>query len=304
MAELFFGFLGQDEPAKLARAFNGYVLLAQWECAKVTLRQLAKHNASRARDMLLDVVLHGPPPSVLYSAAKRALPAPAFLAWLCYAEYLEQGGKLSDVPVRRLEQLEFEMALVCCQEVTTKEQFKLLERVRDLAGFGPSAGGAKDAPQHKPDLMKKLSASEHSKLLELFANSVPNYVHRLLAPFAAQNTVCQLITYLLEHSGPDNRAAETLRLIPLLSASNLTAIQQKQLDALLHLLLQKCGGIQHRLVEAMLACDDSTMLLNKFAVVEEALIMTKKLKSASVFSNLGDVHCASLLTGKVSTQST
>ncbi len=305
MAEpsLFFAFLDQDEPAKLVRVFNGYLLLAQWESAKVTLRQIATKHRARAREMLLEIVLHGPPPQVMHSNAKRALPAPAFLAWLCYAEFLELGGRATDVPARRLEQLEFEMALVCCQEVTTKEQFKLLERLRELAGFGSGGGGklaggdAMHGGAAKVDLQKKLSATEHAKLLEIFANSVPNHVHRLLAPFAAQNTVCALISYLLEHSGPDNRAQETLRLIPLLALSNLTGTQQKQLDALLQLLLLKCSGLQHRLVEAMLACDDATQLLSKFAVAEDALIVTK-LKSAAIFSSLGDVHCASLLTGK------
>ncbi len=60
----FFPFLFADEPARLARLFYGYIALGEWECAKATVRQLARHNSARARDMLLELITNGPPGTV------------------------------------------------------------------------------------------------------------------------------------------------------------------------------------------------------------------------------------------------
>lgn len=143
----FFPFLFADEPSRLARLFYGYIALGEWECAKATVRQLARHNSARARDMLLELITNGPPgvracctaaPLANALAAtkfSKAIPAASFLTWLCYAEYIAQGGKSADVAANVLDQADFETALHACNEVATKEQSKLLERLRELSGF-------------------------------------------------------------------------------------------------------------------------------------------------------------------------
>ncbi len=65
----------------------------------------------------------------------KAIPAASFLTWLCYSEYIMQGGKSTDVPGNVLDQADFETALHSSNEVATKEQSKLLERLRELSGF-------------------------------------------------------------------------------------------------------------------------------------------------------------------------
>lgn len=122
------------------------------------------------------MVCNGPGSAVKIS---KAIPAPCFLTWLCYGEYLALGGSASAIAPRILEWTTFEMALHSCNEVTTKEQSRLLDKLRELA---KSARGSAVASQ-KVDLAKKLSESEQSKLRELLTDSVPLHAAQLLAPF-------------------------------------------------------------------------------------------------------------------------
>lgn len=107
-----FSFSGPDELSRLTTLFGHYVKQNQWECAKVTVRQIHARAPAKARDLLRDV-------------ATRPSSSSAFV----YMASQEMSSLCGEILTASLAQSGFEMALQSCKALCSREQTRVLDRL-------------------------------------------------------------------------------------------------------------------------------------------------------------------------------
>jgi zinc finger FYVE domain-containing protein 26 len=157
-------------------------------------------------------------------------------------------------------QAAFEMALASCKEMVSKEQGKVLDRLKEFGGLAFSLRGGGYV-----DVVKKLSPSELVKLREVIA-LFPLLGNSIIRPFQGQRQLyLEIIQDLLSKN-----FHEALSFIPFLSGSNMTSKDSRLLDALLENLFSAENPFL--VYQALLGTEDRETLIDRYGVLEDAKI--------------------------------
>ncbi len=220
--------------ARLGALFAHYVKLGQWEAARATVRQVHCRSPARAHELLRDV-------------AARAS-APAALVWQASCELAALGG----TAVEAAQGAALDMAVRACKELASRDQGRVLDRLRQLSGGN--------------DGLKKLSAAEQGKLREVLA-LFPLLGSCLISSFPQGQL--QLYLDIMHDLLSRGHLSEALSFVPFLQAANLTAKETRALDALLEK-LHGAAGSSFAVYQALLGAPECATVLERFGMLEDA----------------------------------
>jgi hypothetical protein len=261
-----------EEVNRLSTLFAHYVRINQWECAKVTVRQLHARVAGKAKELLRDVVLKPSSSPVLVHLASQEMT-------LLFGE--------DSLPANN--QSAMEMTLQSCKALGSREQARVLDRLKQLMMSGGS------------DPLKKLSSAEVAKLQEVVA------LFPLLGNSLIGKLPGQLVLYLdiIQSLLAKAHFEEALSFVPFLQVEHVTSKESRLLDALLEKLFS--FGSPFLVYQALLgSSSEQSALLDRFATLEEAVTKADYREPLPrVFRDITDhaqfwraLHSLSLVAGK------
>jgi uncharacterized membrane protein YgcG len=270
-------FANQGDESKLSTLFTHYCKLSQWECARLTARQLHVRSPQRAKELLREV-------------ASRSSSSPLLVHLAAHELHL-----LGETfPANLVASSAFDMTLHSLKTLCSREQARVLDRFKVLV-----AG---------PDPFKKMASADLAKLQEVVA-LFPLLGNNLIARWLPGHM--QIYLDVIQGLLAKSQLHEALSFFAFLQPDNFTGKETRQLDGI----LEKLVAFDQRFVvyQALLSAPGadqnsmSTVLVERFAALEEAAVKQDYREAVPrVFLNAKDedgtfwraLHTLSVVAGK------